>query len=113
MCIIILSLFDFGSKGLNFEYLSKHTILASCCIRFHVNTSAFSLPEFGDTVYSIHTPWAVATSQPGTADIPDFPQTICHHYAVALNAAVFRPNAVYDPFSHPPAFEMILTSHHF
>lgn len=85
------------------EYLSKHALLAM--YHFDMNTSAFSLPEIEDTVYSIHTPWAVATSQPGTADIPAFSQTICHHYAVVLYGAVLRPNPVYEPLSHPPAFK--------
>lgn len=69
----------------------------------------FLLPGI-DTVY-LHMWWAVTTSQPVIAD--RFSQTICYHHALALYAAVFRPNSFYDPFSHPPVFKVVLTLHHY
>lgn len=55
-----------------------------------------------------------AIAQPGTADIPAFPQTICQHNAeFELNDTVFQPNPVYEPSSPQFLKRWLLTSSNF
>lgn len=56
----------------------------------HSIVSSSSLSFWGHCAACIRTPWTVATSQPGTADIPAFSQTICQH-SLRLHCMLLSP----------------------